>query len=371
MIQLLPLNDSGCDSSPYNALSAHALNPIFLGLASLPYLNGELKKAIKTLQRPPEEPKINYREVRERKDAFLRHYYDAAGSKVVNESAYQEFVQNCSSWLPAYAAFKALKQKYGWTSWQSWPKFSEWDEKEAQYQQFLQYLCFRQMSAVKQHAETYKIWIKGDIPILISPDSADVWHQPEIFDLTLCAGAPPDQYSQEGQKWGFPLYNWDVLEKQNYQWWKDRLQTAEMLYRLYRIDHIVGFFRIWGIPINAPAKEGHFVPADQSLWIPEGRKFLEMLLSCSSLLPIGEDSGTVPPEVRLCMRALGICGTKVIRWERKWNEDKRFTPFDEYEPLSMTTVSTHDSESLRQWWRNSPDEAQAFCVFKGWSSLLS
>lgn len=368
VVQLLPLNDSGQDASPYNALSANALNPIFLSLHALPFLDEEFSHAIKQLQQFPIAPKISYSKVRLQKDQFLRNYYAKVKDKITQTEAYQQFVQNFP-WVSSYATFKALKQKHAWTAWQTWPQMNHIDpslEPEAQYQKFLQYLCFEQMKEVKKHAESSHVWLKGDIPILISKDSADVWYERYLFHQGLSAGAPPDYYSAEGQNWGFPIYNWDAMEKEGFSWWKERLKTAENLYHMYRLDHIVGFFRIWAVPNDAKAIDGYFIPQDKTQWLKQGEKFLRMLLESSSLFPIGEDLGNIPPEVRRCMKALGICGTKVIRWERDWNGTKQFIPFNKYEPLSMTCVSTHDSDTLLQWWKNSPNEAKEYCQFKGW-----
>jgi 4-alpha-glucanotransferase len=207
----------------------------------------------------------------------------------------------------------------------------------------------------------------GDIPILISPDSADVWLNPQFFNLNLRAGAPPDMYNEEGQNWGFPLYNWEAMQNDNYSWWRARLRHASDYYHLYRIDHIVGFFRIWAVPEGEKATKGTFIPLDQNNWLPHGKAVMEMMLESSSMLPIGEDLGTVPPEVRTCLRELGICGTKVMRWERYWEQGRTFIPMEAYLPMSLTTVSTHDSTSLTQWWKESSEEVLEYCKAKNWT----
>ncbi|HEY4832128.1 MAG TPA: 4-alpha-glucanotransferase, partial [Waddliaceae bacterium] len=265
-----------------------------------------------------------------------------------------------------------------WQSWTEWPaewrnlpteafyKIFEGFESEVSYHLFLQYLCFKQFKEMKVEATDHGIFLKGDIPILISKESADVWGEGALFQTEYSAGAPPDMYNSEGQNWGFPLYNWDEMEKRGYSWWKKRLEVASHHYDIYRIDHIVGFYRIWRTPQNSSARYGSFVPTEQWKWLVQGEKIMRQMLSFSHLLPIGEDLGTVPPEVRQNLRSLGICGTKVMRWERMWNEDKQFIKYADYDPLSMTTVSTHDSETQKQWWLNQPDEAKEFAKFKGW-----
>ncbi len=379
VIQLLPLNDNGPDTSPYCSLSANALNPMHLTLSQLPYLEAMPNSAmrLKELQKLNATQRIDYPTVFAARRNFLKDYFSSVGEQIISTYDYLLFLSRYP-WIETYALFKAIKFDRQWQGWESWPpeiknagakeyftllrQFKD----EVNLQKCLQYLCFQQMTEVKSIAEQHNILLKGDIPILINKESADVWHQRRFFHLDYVAGAPPDMYAQEGQKWGFPLYNWDTLESDHYNWWKVRLNIASHFYHVYRIDHIVGFFRIWGIAQDQPAKTGRFYPSDTSLWIPQGKKILEMMLENCLMLPIGEDLGTVPPEVRLCLKDLGISGTKVMRWERNWETDKSYIPLDQYIPESMTTVSTHDSETLKLWWKNHPEDVQEFCKFKGW-----
>ena len=145
------------------------------------------------------------------------------------------------------------------------------------------------------------------------------------------------------------------------------MQVASNYYHIYRIDHIVGFFRIWAISPKKTAKDGLFIPHDKTIWVEHGRQIMWMMLEKCEMLPIGEDLGVVPPEVRSCLSMLGICGTKVVRWERRWEDDQQYIPFSEYSLDSMTTVSTHDSEPLQLWWKNHPDEAKLYAAFQGWN----
>lgn len=377
-LQLLPLNDSGRDSSPYNALSGMALNPIHLGLAHLPLIEKMVsQEELQRLQQLSNTQRIDYHLVRKEKEDFFRKYHAKVFPLFKEDPDYLAFVHN-NPWLIPYSLFKTLKILNQWTPWNTWPPelkdpsptswshlLKEYD-REIEFHSFIQYLCFQQLTHVKKEAEKLGLFIKGDIPILIDRESADVWRHKNLFLLDYSAGAPPDMYSDEGQYWGFPLYNWEEMEEENYRWWKERLAFASQLYHIYRIDHIVGFYRIWGIPLDKPAKEGKFIPEDRSQWIPHGEKLMQMMLENSPMLPIGEDLGTVPPEVRVSLAKLGICGTKVLRWERNWNGDKSFIPPQQFIPLSMTTVSTHDSDTLQLWWKNSPEDAKDFAHFKKW-----
>lgn len=379
VIQLLPLNDLGRGSSPYSAISAMALNPLNIGLAHLPEANSdpELKQQLTLLQELNKKNRVNYDHVISGKDRFLQLYFKKFGKTVLKSSDYEAFVQE-NPWLQSYGLFKALKIVNNWTQWPDWSKelvniSPEAYQKLLQqysdaitYHSFIQFLCFRQLKEVHVKAFEEGISLMGDIPILISPDSADVWHLRHLFNLELSAGSPPDAFA-DGQNWGFPLYCWNEIEREHYKWWKERLSVCNSLYDIYRIDHIVGFYRIWAVPVGKAPTSGHFEPIDESKWISNGATIMHMMLNSSDMLPIGEDLGTVPPLVRVNMRSLGICGTRVIRWERAWEEDKRFYHIDEYIPESMTTVSTHDTETLQMWWQNPIDGAPEFAFFKGWS----
>lgn len=379
IIQLLPLNDTGHDTSPYSAISAFAINPIHLALHTLPdYTNNPiLPPIINELRQLNGLQRVAYDKIRPLKERFLDEYFNWKGSQEIESEGYKKFFQD-NDWLIVYGLFKTLKSQHNYQHWESWEsnlknpspekiqQLLEQNNRQIAYHCFVQYLCFQQLSKVKDYANQRGVLLKGDVPILINRDSADVWGNRELFLMDYSAGAPPDMYSEEGQNWGFPIYNWENLQKTNYKWWRKRLEVACHFYNLYRIDHIVGFFRIWSIHNGQKGNMGHFIPEDPNLWIEHGRKILNMMLESCPMLPIGEDLGFVPPEARICLTELGICGTKVIRWERKWKEDAAYIPFREYNYASMTTVSTHDSETLQQWWTLFPKDAKEYCQFKGW-----
>ena len=323
LIQFLPLNDTGLGTSPYSALSAFALHPIYLGLASLPNLNESpaLLEEVKLLQSQPRSFRIDYLKVEHEKKRFLRQYIQELGEPLVTSEGYQNFCET-ASWLKIFAVFKTLKMRYEWKSWEEWPaelqkpNFLLIDQLAEQYKEevtlhcLIQYLCHQQLKAVKAHAEINQVKLMGDIPILNCRDSADVWFHRDLFNLDFCAGAPPDYFNEEGQNWGFPLYNWQRISELNFNWWIERLQVAANYYHLYRIDHIVGFFRIWAIEHGKKSTEGSFIPADQAVWVEHGRQIMWMMLEKCEMLPIGEDLGVIPPEVRSCLSMLGICGIR-------------------------------------------------------------
>lgn len=372
VIQLLPINDTALDPSPYNPISSCALDPIYLSLADLPDSPTQ-PRDLSLFQSFTAQSRVPKAILKREKMRWLYSYYEKIFPATEKTDEYQKFIQE-NHWLTEYCLFKALKDEYGGKNWMEWPlMFQSPDpglieprQKSYNFHAFLQYLCFSQMEKVKAYATKQNFLLFGDIPILLSPDSVGVWAHPEQFDLTLSAGAPPDFYNIHGQKWGFPLFNWKEMRKTGYSWWKQRLSVAEKIYHLYRIDHVVGFFRIWAIPPDKKPSEGFFIEQDPALWTPQGREILEMMIDASSLLPIAEDLGTIPKEVRPLLHELGISSTNVLRWERHWESDKSFIPYEEYNSYSLSTLSTADADITKMWWKKYPDEAIAFSHFKKW-----
>lgn len=376
VLQLLPLYDTHGQSSPYSPVSAYALNPIYLSLKNLPNASGTpgRRKILEELSRLNLSPRVNYSLIHHLKTGFLDDYVLSEGAMFLKEKDYQKFVLS-QSWLNTYAVYKALSSLSGTTNWEMWKE--EWknpgshmDSLAAEHRQLvekyslIQYFCWRQLSEVKSHADSAGVLIKGDCPILIGRESADVWADRTLFKLDYSVGAPPDYYNPEGQDWGFPLYDWNSHANEEFSWWKNRLRALEPYCHLYRLDHVVGFYRIWA---HWGRNENGFIPEDPSIWISDGESRLRALLADSDLLPIGEDLGTVPREVKRSLKHLGICGTKVLRWETRQEDQSQYIPFEEYEPLSMSTLSTHDSETFASWWKTHREEARNFSRFMGWN----
>lgn len=369
VIQTLPLTDSGDDPSPYNSTSSCALNPIYLDLSALPDANLDM-----LLFEPlTGHPRLPYAVVKREKMLWLFKYYERCFSDVQNTEDYRAFLEENHTWLEDYALFMATKNEYGGKSWQDWPEEKRnietcrADGRLIDFHRFLQYHCQRQVQEVRQYAEKNGILLKGDIPILVSPDSVDVWAAPHLFNFDYGAGAPPDYFNPDGQRWGFPLFRWDVMAKRNFAWWRRRIKAASRYYHLFRIDHFVGLFRIFGFPRGAgPDAVGEFIPPDETLWEKQGRGILDEIVPLSDMLPMAEDLGDVSPMIRQVMHEYGISGMSVIRWQRRYDKKGDFIPYDQYEPLSMTSVSTHDAEPLQLWWRDLPEESSRFAQFKNW-----
>jgi len=368
ILQLLPLNDSGNDSSPYSALSAHALHPLNISLWALPFLDEvpQSKKMLQELSVCNSSVRFCYQNVLRNKEEFLKYYFDHVFEKIKRSDSFQKFVEKHNYWLDIYCSFRVLKNRNEQKPWWEWKEKGPVINGEKAFYQMIQFFAFSQFEEVKSAARRYGVFVKGDIPILINKDSADVWHHTHLFSFGHTAGAPPDMFNEDGQNWGFPLYCWKEHEKDHFSWWKERLKTAENLYDLFRIDHIVGFFRIFAIKAGDSAKEGFFIPNKQSEWEEQGKKLLSILKNATSMFPVGEDLGSIPPSVRSILKDLSIPGTKVIRWERKWDTDGSFIPLSDYPKESMSTLSTHDTEPVSLWWHKRSGEVGAFCAFKRW-----
>jgi 4-alpha-glucanotransferase len=252
LIQLLPVNDSGANSSPYSALSAYALHPLYLRLQNVPGVSAyaseirEFRAAAELLAR------FSYHETLTFKTSIVRRIFEDTEKSIRKDRAFSAW-RDANPWVVPYAAFKALKETG--SPGAALPRCSDellssvWTEdRRCLMHAWVQYLLEGQLSAASRELEDIGLRLKGDIPILMNEDSADVWSFPRYFDLSLRAGAPPDMYSTEGQNWGFPIYDWDTLAADGYSWWKDRLRQAAKFFHAFRIDHVLGFFRIWCIP---------------------------------------------------------------------------------------------------------------------------
>jgi len=308
LIQILPINDTTTDggwsdSYPYKSISTKALHPIYLNLEKVGVLKDEadrqrfkeLKKELNTKEF------VDYPAVFETKMWYLKKVY---------------------------------AQKRG---------------KKPDFYEFLQQQCDKQLSEAVDYLHDRGIMLKGDLPIGVSSDSDDVKQQPHLFNLDMETGAPPDTFSAKGQNWGFPTYNWAAMEAEGFQWWKDRVAWFKKYFDALRIDHILGFFRIWEIPKGSPdASFGHYSPEDPRTWEIEGRKRLQTIFGDNSLLICGEDLGMVAPCVPGVMRELGILSLEVQRMPK--NSSRPFSDPRENPYLSVDTTGTHDMPTIRGWW---------------------
>ena len=276
IIQLLPINDTTMtrkwqDSYPYNAVSSFALHPQFLHLPDAGVRNDKAYRALRDELNAL--PKIDYERVNDEKDRLLRKAFATRGKKDLGSASYASFVKENEAWLLPYAAFCVLRDSFGTADFQTWGSFSSYSpaavgafaeehRDEIDFYFWEQFLLDAQLKDAVRYAHLHGVALKGDLPIGVSRTSADAWASPKLFNMDSQAGAPPDAFSADGQNWGFPTYNWDAMRADGYAWWKARLRKMNEYFDAYRIDHILGFFRIWEIPI--PYKSGlmgHFSPA--------------------------------------------------------------------------------------------------------------
>ena len=506
-LQLLPVNDTAMQSSPYSSVSAFALHPIYISLKALPEWAEAVSKdsSIQVeydsfVEQHKNDERYNYEAVLNWKTVLLHKIYNAAG-KACNIDTFCKK----NPWVKSYAVYKNLKEKYLQASWKEWKKEEQilskddiqkrWKDASLldnhSFYVWLQIRASEQFSSVAKLAKKEKIILKGDIPIMMNEDSVDTWEEKTLFDMKNRAGSPPDYENPNGQSWGFPIYDWKSMEAQDYGWWKIRIEQAAKYYSAFRIDHVLGFFRIWAIPEGEyTGKLGHeepsktikrseleklgfdegrlnwlsephirsewakdrksleavcdklgneelwnfkksikvqddirkaldsvsacdddknmllskwtdraliktgkndFIPSwqhtettawqslndgernalsslfrelhekNEKLWKKQGDTLLSVLTSASDMTACAEDLGVSLSCVPPVLDKLGILGLRVVRWCRKWNEDGQpFVPFADYDELSVSTTSVHDSSTLRQWWNGETDSVRAF-----------
>lgn len=282
LIQILPVNDtiathSRQDSYPYSAISAFALNPVYLNLD--PLIDGSLKAFYKEYAEKRTElnaeKDVDFDSVVKLKFEYLNRIYKQKKAATFKSKSYQDFLQKNEHWLQPYALFCYFRDLYGTVNFNQWPQHKKYsknifskimkDETAANavlFHFFVQYHLHTQLKEATLYARSKNIIVKGDIPIGIYRYSCDAWQQPELYHMEMQAGAPPDDFAVKGQNWGFPTYNWKKMKEDNFEWWRKRFEQMSHYFDAFRIDHILGFFRIWSIPYDAvEGILGYFIPA--------------------------------------------------------------------------------------------------------------
>ena len=391
ILQLLPVNDTTrkgewADSYPYSPVSTFALHPLYIHLQDLGIkADAAFKKEQAALNALPE---LDYPRVFKAKMAWIRKAFEARGAKDMASAAYKKFVKENEAWLPEYAQFCAKR-----------------DKKEPEYYCWMQYHLDKQFCQEVDYARAKGVSLKGDLPIGVSADSAEAYWHPELFNLDSSTGAPPDYFSTDGQNWGFPTYNWEEMAKDDFAWWKARLRKMSRYFDAFRIDHILGFFRIWEIPVEyTSGMMGHFNPAlpysadeiyfmhlpidglfhpdprhpgmyqpliapasynlpqwqqerfgslyndffyhrHDEFWRRNAERKLPERLGATGMLACGEDLGMVPDCVPGVMDHEKILSLRMRGMEQK----------GEWKYLSVCATSSHDMETLRMQCDHDPE----------------
>ena len=362
--QILPLTPTGYGDSPYQSVSAFAGNPYLIDLDDAASLLSVSLPDLYHLTNE-EECRIDYEKQSLEKERALRTLFSRCEGLSGTED-YQRFMCEEASWLLPYGRFMAYRKKNGMKPWQEWTAsdFSEEEEREADYQYFLQYLFFRQYQNLRRYANDRGIRIIGDMPLYVSLDSADVWEQRDLFLIDESgmpyevAGVPPDLFSEDGQKWGNPLYEWKRMEEDGFSWWKRRIAHMLKMYDSVRIDHFIGLVNYYAIPASSlTAREGEWRKAP-------GEKLLESLHTMSDSL-IAEDLGVVNEEVIRVRDRFCLPGMKILQFAFSGDSQNPFLPYC-YEKNSIVYGGTHDNETLLGYFSGASEEELSYaCRYLG------
>ncbi len=417
MLQVLPINETSDDNSPYNAISSLALDPTTIAISPdlLPELSAAKFKEIAT----PEVLKelragpVRYPKVKALKRKLLRAAFDSFLTKYWNKKAergeqFRAFLAENGDWISDYAFFRVLMEDYNdWPTWDEWPldrqnpkKAWSWflslpAKQREEYADrilfcaYVQWIAFEQWMAVKDHGTKKKVYLMGDIPFGVNRYSSDVWGNRAIFDLDWSGGCPAEKVfkcdpftAKWGQNWGIPLYKWDVSRERKHDWWRIRCGNIHKVFHLFRIDHVLGFFRIYAFPWQ-PKHNDKFLPMTEAeakkhtggrlpqfqahsdetkegatLNQKQGEELLAMVLEAAGdTAVVAEDLGVVPPYVPVSLEHLKIPGYKVPHFLRE--KDFSFVEAKTYPKLSLATPATHDHDPIAKMWRELWEKADA------------
>jgi 4-alpha-glucanotransferase len=364
--QTLPLGPPACENSPYSAYSAFAGNPLLISpdfLIHSAWITAEDLQPLREVNRNPHA--VDFGALIPRKQDLLRKAWAGFQQQLsgLPSAAFVDFCRNQAFWLDDFARFEALTKHFGYSDWTRWPdglanrspeSLRDWDERvagEIRYVKFLQFAFDQQWSSLKQYANQRGVQIYGDMPIFVAHQSADVWANRGLFDLDsqgqprVVAGVPPDYFSETGQRWGNPLYNWAAMKTDGYRWWIQRLRHSFAIFDLLRIDHFRGFQAYWEIPADAAtAITGNWI-------LGPGQELFDTLHRHLGDLPlIAEDLGLITPEVNALLLSTDLPGMRVLQFGFGSEVDDYHRP-PKYPQHSVAYTGTHDNDTLLGWYR--------------------
>ena len=376
VLQLLPINEMAPgQQSPYSAISAMAIDPIYIRVPEVEDFDANGGESSLTagdrdrLDRARRAPRVDYGAVRHLKYTALRaafdRFYATEWTRDTRRAGeLKRFAADQSWWLDDYSLFRAIHHREDERPWTTWPEDLRRRDaaaldrarhdlaRDLVFHQYLQWIASAQWQEARRAAGRVQIF--GDLPFMVDADSADVWSRQHEFSLDVTIGAPPDAFSATGQDWGTPIYRWDEIARGGFAWPRARARRSADLYDGYRVDHLVGFYRTYGNPKDGRAP--FFTPADEPAQLELGERMLGIFREPGAEI-IAEDLGTVPDFVRASLARLAVPGFRVLRWERQWHEPGQ--PFREprdYPATSVATSGTHDTEPMIAWWEEASDD---------------
>ena len=375
--QVLPIGPTSFGDSPYQSFSTYAGNPYFIDLDLLIEEGLLQRQEVETIRWYEKEDQVSYELLWEYRYSVLKAAFERSDHEKTKE--YRDFMEREKDWISSYSLYMACKEHFGNREWLSWKKdirdrkmealisYQVMLEKEIRFWEFVQYKFWQQWDRLHAYANEKGIQIIGDIPIYVALDSADVWVHPEQFLLdenhepTVVAGCPPDAFSDEGQKWGNPIYDWERMEREDFAWWKKRIRAAARCYDVIRIDHFIGIVRYYKIPVNESAKKGSFA------WGP-GLKLLKALdESIGEAKIIAEDLGVLVSEVGEVLQKSGYPGMKVLEFAFDGKRENPYLPHN-YPKNCVVYGGTHDNDTLEGYYDMLSKEnlayAMAYCQVK-------
>ena len=369
--QVLPIGPTSFGDSPYQSFSTYAGNPYFIDLDLLIEEGLLQRQEVEMIRWYEKEDQVSYELLWEYRYSVLKAAFERSDHEKTKE--YRDFMEREKDWISSYSLYMACKEHFGNREWLSWKKnirdrkmealisYQVMLEKEIRFWEFVQYKFWQQWDRLHAYANEKGIQIIGDIPIYVALDSADVWVHPEQFLLdenhepTVVAGCPPDAFSDEGQKWGNPIYDWERMEREDFAWWKKRIRAAARCYDVIRIDHFIGMVRYDKIPVNESAKKGSFA------WGP-GLKLLKALdESIGEAKIIAEDLGVLVPEVGEVLQKSGYPGMKVLEFAFDGKRENPYLPHN-YPKNCVVYGGTHDNDTLEGYYDMLSKENRAYAM---------
>ncbi len=369
LLQVLPVNDMATgQTSPYSALSAMAIEPLYVALDDLPEVAALGDAAFEAGDRERQArlnamPGVPYAQARAVKDAVLRRafdwFHDAEWARdTPRADELKQYIADEGWWLDDYAIFRVLHDHHDARPWWEWPDGLAGRDASAlaaarrEHARAVLEICWQQWVAQRQWEQARRdldgIALVGDLPFMVSSDSADVWAHQGLFSREATVGTPPDAFSDTGQDWGLPVYRWDVMRADDFGWLRARARRMAAMFDGFRIDHLVGFYRTYWRPVDGGTP--YFVPGEQDEQQRLGEATIAAFASAGAAL-IAEDLGTIPDFVRASLQAIGLPGYRVLRWERDWHaHGQPFHDPAQYPSVSLATTGTHDTDMLADWW---------------------